>query len=203
LVALLSLVAVARAADKQPFKVSGLYTETCACPAPCKCELTGEVPPGCVGVGAFKVSAGDIGGQDLSGVGIAYAGKPGEWIRVYIDAPDKAHRDAAEKLARLAYANWGKMESVKDAKVAIDGTYGAYSVTVDGGSIMKYSTAPILGGDGKTAVAHSNTFDPMTHLFLQAKSTDAVSYHDGGRSIDLDKGRNAFFNDMMQTSGEL
>jgi hypothetical protein len=202
-IGLLSLVVIARAADKHSFKVSGLYTETCACSAPCKCELTGDVPPSCVGVGALKLTAGDLGGQDLSGVGIAYAGKPGEWIRIYIDAPDKAHRETAEKLARLAFANWGRMESVKDAKVAINGTYGAYTVTVDGGNIMKYSTAPILGGDGKTAVSHSNTFDPWTHLFLQAKSTDAVFYHDDNRSIELDKGRNAYFNDLMRTSGEL
>jgi hypothetical protein len=202
-IGLLSLVVIARAANKQPFKLSGLYTETCACSAPCKCELTGDVPPSCVGVGALKLTAEDFGGQDLSGVGIAYAGKPGEWIRIYIDAPDKAHRETAEKLARLAFANWGKMEAVKDAKVAINGTGGAYTVTVDGGNVMKYYTAPILGGDGKTAVSYSNTFDPWTHLFLQAKSTDAVFYHDDNRSIELDKGRNAYFNDTMRTSGEL
>ena len=94
-VLLLSLALAARAADKQPYKVSGVYTETCACSVPCKCELTGDVPSSCVGVGAFKITAGDIGGADLSGVSIAYAGKPGEWVRIYIDAPDHMHRAAA------------------------------------------------------------------------------------------------------------
>ena len=202
-VLLLSLALAARAADKQPFKVAGVYTETCACSLPCKCELTGDVPPSCVGVGAFKVTAGDIAGADLSGVSIAYAGKPGEWIRIYIDAPDKARRDAAEKLARAAFAPWGTMEAIKDAKIDIAGTYGAYTVTVDGGKIMKYTSAPVLGGDGKTALAHNNVFDPMTSVFLQAKSTAPTVYHDDTRSIQLDAGRNAYFNDMMQTSGQL
>ena len=105
LIGMLAVAFTARAADKQPFKLNGLYTETCACPAPCKSELTGDVPPSCIGVGALKITAGDLDGQDLSGVGIAYAGKPGEWIRIYIDAPDKIHRETAERLARLAFAN--------------------------------------------------------------------------------------------------
>jgi hypothetical protein len=202
-VVLMSLALAVRAADKLPFKVAGVYTETCACPAPCKCELTGDVPPSCQGVGAFKLTSGSYGGDDLAGVSVAYAGKPGEWIRVYIDAPDKAHHDAAEKLIRASFAAWGKMEAVKDAKIAIAGTYGAYTITVDGGNIMKYTTAPLMGGDGKTALAHSNTFNPLTHTFLQGKSADALVYHDGDRSIELDKGRNAYFNDMMETSGQL
>ncbi len=203
LTALMALALAARAADKQPFKVTGVYTETCACSAPCKCELTGEVPPSCQGVGAIKITSGNYGGQDLAGVSIAYAGKPGEWIRIYIDAPDKDRRDAAENLSRAAFAAWGKMEAVKDAKIEIAGTYGAYTVTVDGGATMKYVTEPILGGDGRTALSYSNTYNPLTSVFLQGKSADAVSYHDGDRSIDLSKGRNAFFNDKMDSSGQL
>jgi hypothetical protein len=199
----LSLAAAASAADKVPYKVSGLYTETCACSIPCKCELTGEVPSSCVGVGAFKLTSGNIAGQDLAGVSIAYAGKPGEWIRVYIDAPDRAHRAAAEKLARAAFAPWGTFEAIKDAKVDITGMYGAYTVTVDGGKIMKYTSAPVFGGDGKTALAISNVSNPLTSLFLQGKSTEPTVYHDDTRSIELDKGRNAFFNDKMDTSGAL
>ncbi|HUJ43119.1 MAG TPA: DUF1326 domain-containing protein [Opitutaceae bacterium] len=202
-VLLLTLALAARAADKQPFQVSGLYTETCACSAPCKCELTGDVPPTCQGVGALKLTSGMYAGQDLSGVSTAYAGKPGSWIRIYIDAPDAAHREAAEKFMRAAFAEWGTIEAVKDAKIEISGTYGAYTVTVNGGDTMKYSTVPILGSDGKTAVAHTNTFNPVTHTFLQGKSADATSYHDGDRSIMLDQGRNAYFNDKMETSGQL
>ena len=202
-VLLSSLVLAARAADKQPFKVSGVYTETCACSVPCKCELTGDVPSSCVGVGAFKITAGNFAGADLAGVSMAFAGKPGEWIRVYIDAPDHMHRAAAEKLARAAFAPWGTMEAIKDAKIDIAGTYGAYTVMVDGGKTMKYSQAPVLGGDGKTALAHTNVFDPLTPVFLQGKSTAATVYHDDTRAIELEAGRNAYFNDKMDTSGQL
>jgi hypothetical protein len=202
-VLLLSLAAAARAADKVPYKVAGVYTETCACSVPCKCELTGEVPSSCIGVGAFKLTAGNFAGADLSGVSIAYAGKPGEWIRIYIDAPDQAHRATAEKLARAAFAAWGTFEAVKDAKVAIAGMDGAYTVTVDDGKIMKYSAAPVLGGDGKTALSIGNVFNPLTSVFLQGKSTELTVYHDDNRSIELPEGRNAYFNDKMQTNGEL
>ena len=203
LVLVFCLAVAARAADKAPFKVTGLYTETCACSAPCKCEPTGEVPPDCEGVGAFKLTAGNFAGQDLAGVSIAYAGKPGEWVRIYIDAPDAAHRATAEKLARAAFAQWGKMEAVKDAKIEIAGPYGAYTVSVDGGKIMKYTTTPILGGDGKTALGHNNTHNPLTSLFLQGKSAGPVVYKDDDRTFELSQGRNAYFNDKMQTSGSL
>jgi hypothetical protein len=202
-VLLLSLAVVARAADKVPFTVTGLYTETCACSVPCKCDLTGEVPSSCIGVGAFKLTAGNFAGADLSGVSIAYAGKPGEWIRIYIDAPDLTHRAAAEKLARAAFAPWGTMEAIKDAKIDIAGTYGAYTVTVDGGKIMKYTSAPVLGGDGKTALSIGNVLNPLTSVFLQGKSTEPTVYRDDSRSIELSEGRNAFFNDKMMTSGQL
>ena len=74
---------------------------------------------------------------------------------------------------------------------------------LDGGKIMKYTAAPVLGGDGKTALAHNNVFDPLTSVFLQGKSTEPTVYHDDTRSIQLDAGRNAYFKDKMQTSGQL
>jgi hypothetical protein len=80
---------------------------------------------------------------------------------------------------------------------------GAYTVTVDGGKIMKYTSAPVLGGDGRTALSHSNVFNPLTSVFLQGKSTAPTVYRDDARTIQLDAGRNAYFNDMMQTSGQL
>ncbi|MFA5057913.1 MAG: DUF1326 domain-containing protein [Opitutaceae bacterium] len=198
-----ALSLAARAADKVPYTVTGLYTETCACSAPCKCELTGEVPATCEGVGAFKITAGSYAGADLSGVSIAYATKPGAWVRAYIDAPDQTRRATAEKLARAVFAAWGTMESVKDARVDIAGMQGAYTVTVDGGKIMKYVTAPLVGGDGKTALTHGNTHSALTSVFLQGISSAPTVYHDDTRSIELDQGRNAYFNDKMQTSGEL
>lgn len=68
---------------------------------------------------------------------------------------------------------------------------------------MKYVTEPVLGGDGKTAVMHSNTYEPLTSVSLQGKSSEGLSHHDGERSMDRSKGRNVYFNDKMDTSGEL
>jgi hypothetical protein len=203
LVLALAVPALARAGDKLPFKLHGVYTETCACTAPCKCDLTGDVPPSCQGVGAFTITSGSYGGQDLSGVSLAYAGKPGEWVRLYVDAPDQARRDTAEKLGRALFAGWGRMDAVKNGQIAITGSMGRYTVTVDGGRVMKYTTEPVLGGDGKTAVLYSNTHNPVISSYLQARSGTPLVYHDDGRSIELDAGRNAFFHDAMDSSGQI
>jgi len=202
-IASFSLAVAAFAGDKAPYHVAGVYTETCACGVPCKCELTGEIPPTCQGVGAFRFTSGDYAGRDLAGVSLAYAVKPGEWVRVYIDAPDPAHRATAEQFARVAYRDWGKMEAVKDARIEIKGDHGAYTVAVDGGKIMSYVTAPILGGDGKTALTHGNTHSVFTDTFLQAQSAGKTVYHDDQRAFELDPGRNAYFNEKMSGHGSL
>jgi len=80
------------AADKAPYKLAGTSTETCACRIPCACELTGDVPSTCQGVGAYAITTGSYAGADLSGVKLAYATKPSEWVRVYIVAPDPSRR---------------------------------------------------------------------------------------------------------------
>ena len=199
---LLSIAVVAHAGDKVLYKLAGVFTETCACGIPCKCELTGEVFSNCQGVGVFKITSGSYAGADLSGVTIAYAVKPGEWVRAYIDAPDKSRRDAAEKFARAVYKDWGTMEAVKDAKIAIQGTNGNYTVSVDGGTIMSYTIEPVLGGDGKTALTHGNTHNALTSTFYQAKSK-SMAYRDDTRTIELASGRNGYFNDRMEKSGQL
>ena len=203
LLGFLSLAVVAHAADKTPYMVKGVYTETCACHAPCTCELTGEVPSYCQGVGAFKVTSGSFGGSDLSGVGIAYATKPGEWVRLYVDAPDTARRAAAEKFGRAAFAAFGPIEMVKDSKVDIQGSMGAYTVVVDGGKTMNYTIEPVLGGDGKTPVGYTNTHGVLTTKPQQAKSTKATVFHDDTRTFEIEAGHNGYFNDKMDTKGSL
>jgi len=195
-------VLAASAADKAPYKVSGVYTETCACSIPCKCELTGDVPSICQGAGAYAFTAGSYAGADVSGVKVAYALKPGEWVRLYIDAPDKAHRDAAEKLARVMFAGFGPVEAVKDGKIAITGSGGNYHVTVDDGKVMTYDIEPVIGGDGKTALTHGNTHNTVTPTFYQAKSK-SLTYHDDNRTIELAAGRNGYFNEHVDSSGSL
>ena len=193
----------ARGADKTPFKVTGLYTETCACHAPCACELTGDMPSSCQGVGAISISSGRFGNEDISGVKFAYATKPGQWVRVYIDAPDAARRAAAEKFTRSAFAAWGTMEAVKDAKIEISGQMGNYTVAVDDGKTMAYTIAAVMGGDGKEPLAHHNTHSTLSKTFLQAKSSQPTTFHDDTRSFEIEAGRNGYFNDKMKTSGSL
>ena len=157
----------------------------------------------CKGVGAVAITRGDFSGADLSGVRFAYALVSGDWLRLYIDAPDPAHRASAEKFLRVLCADWGKLESVSDAKIEIAGREGGFAVQVDGGAIMKFVIAPVLGGDGKTPLAHTNTHGAVTSTFLQGKSAQATSYHDGPRVFEIPAGRNGYFNDKVDSVGSL
>jgi hypothetical protein len=199
----LALAAPLLAADKQPYHLSGIYTDTCTCSVPCRCDLTGNGPDMCKGVGAVAITKGDYSGADLSGVRFAYALDSGNWLCLYIDAPDAGRRASAEKFLRVLCADWGKLESVSDAKVEIAGKDGGYAVQVDGGKVMTFVIAPILGGDGKTPLAHTNTHGAITSTFLQGKSAVVSSYHDGERSFDIPAGRNGYFNDKVESGGSL
>jgi hypothetical protein len=199
----LALATPSFAADKQPYHLSGIYTDTCTCSIPCTCDLTGDSPSMCKGVGAVAITHGDFSGADLSGVRFAYALVMGDWLRLYIDAPDPAHRAAAEKFLRVFCADWGKLESVGDAKIEIQERDGGYAVQVDGGKVMKFVIAPVIGGDGKTPLAHTNTHGAVTSTFLQGKSAIGTTYRDGIRSFDIPAGRNAYFNDKVDGGGSL
>jgi hypothetical protein len=170
---------------------------------PCLCDLTGDAPASCEGVGAVYVAHGDFAGSDLSGVRFAYALLMGDWYRIYIDAPDPVHRAAAEKFVRALCADWGKLESIRDSKIDIAGKDGGYAVKVDDGKTMEFVIAPVIGGDGKTPLVHTNTHSLITSTFLQGKSARPTEYHDGPRSFEIAAGRNGYFNDKMETSGSL
>ena len=191
-----------QAADKHPFAAKGLMTETCSCRPPCKCDLSGVPEKSCEGVGAFQLSGGSYDGKDLAGLKAAYAVEPGEWVRVYIQAANDEQRKAGEAFFTSYFSAWGKLESVKDAKIEIAGENGNYTVSVDDGKIMKYETKVTLGGDQKTAMAHTNVNDPLNHVLKQG-SSESATYSDGGHSFTLEKGRNAYFNDELDSKGEL
>jgi hypothetical protein len=190
-------------AEKQPFHLSGVYTDTCSCRVPCLCDLTGDAPDSCEGVGAVYIARGDFSGSDLSGVRFAYAMLMGDWFRLYIDAPDPARRANAERFLRALCADWGKLESVRDAKIEITGVDGGFAVKVDGGKTMGYLIAPVVGGDGKGPLVHANTHSLITSTFLQGKSAEPTIYRDGARSFEIAAGRNGYFNDKVDTSGSL
>ncbi len=192
----------AATSDKKPFSIEqGYYVEACSCRAPCPCELTGAMK-GCEGVGAYSFDKAMYDGQDLSGTKIAYALFLGETVIVYIDAPDAKKHAAVEKFARAALAGFGPIKQVKDAKVEISGKDGAYTAKVDGGKVMSCTTEPVMGGDGKTPLVHTNTQDALNPTMYQGRCT-SCTYTDGDNKIELEKGRNSYFNQHMKSSGKL
>lgn len=193
--------APARSDEGKPFSVEGNYVEACSCEPPCACEMM-RVDTGCKGVGFASYDKATYGGEDFSGTRFAYALGVGDWVNVYIDQPDARKHAAAEKFARAHYKIFGAIKQVKDAKIEISGKDGAYTATVDGGKVMKCQTEPILGGDGKTAIRHENTKDPVNTTMLQG-SCVSCSYSDGDRKFDLAKGRNAYFNPKVKASGKM
>jgi hypothetical protein len=203
ILAWLALAVPLLAAEKQPYHLSGVYTDTCSCRVPCLCDLTGATPDSCQGVGAVAITRGDFSGSDLSGVRFAYALLMGDWVRLYIDAPDPARRAAAEAFVRALCSDWGKLESVRDARIDIAPREGGYAVKVDGGKTFEFVIAPVIGGDGKTPLVHTNTHSLITSTFLQGKSAETTIFHDGTRSFEIEAGRNAYFNDKVESAGSL
>jgi hypothetical protein len=172
--------------------------EGCSCMGVCPCEMTG-VMDGCQGFGAIVLDSGTYNGTDVSGAKMAYAGVIGKWIRVYVQ-PKSAGQDAAVKaFARSWYSAFGKVESVRDARLQMDGTGGRYTVMVDGGKIAKFTTVPVIGGDKKTPIVHTNVNDPIIKTMMQGKTVSG-SYHDGKRAFTL-KGSNSYFNSHIRASG--
>jgi hypothetical protein len=190
-------------ADKKPYHIAGIYTDTCSCRIPCTCDLTGDTPDSCLGVGAVDITHGDFSGSDLSGVRFAWAMDMGKWVRIYIDAPDAIHRAAAEQFVRALCADWGKMEVIRDAKIEIAGKNGGFATKVDGGSTMDFEIAPVIGGDGKTPLVHLNTHSQLTSTFLQGSSAKPTVFRDDTRVFNIATGRNGYFDDKMDHTGIL
>jgi hypothetical protein len=196
-----TLVAIsvpASGAKKHKFSITGSYVEGCSCGAPCKCELTG-VEMGCEGVGAFSFTGGSFDGRSVAGTRAAYATKPGDWVVIYIDAPNASKRAAAEGLMRAALAGFGKIESVKSGKVKLWHTGNKDYATVDGGKVMDLKSEAVLGGDNKTPLVYSNIHDSLHPTIMQGK-TISCTYSDGSHKIEL-KDSNAYFHHKIVSSG--
>jgi hypothetical protein len=186
---------------KQPFSVTGSFVEACSCSPPCACELTGLVN-GCQGLGAVSLTTARYMGADVSGTRIAYATVPGSWVRLYVEVRSPAQRKAAEALAKAIFQAFGKVEAVKTAKVEVTGTGGKYTVSVDGGKTMKFVTEPILGGDKRTPIGHTNVQNPIVSTVYQGKAVSGT-YEDGERKIELSAGNNSYFNSRVRKTGSL
>jgi hypothetical protein len=190
--------AASASAKTSPYHVAGWYVEGCSCEGVCPCELTG-LKNGCAGVGAYQFTSGRYMGTNLAGARFAYALVPGDWLRLYVDARNPSQAKAAKALASSLMKELGRIESVKDAKVSMTGSGGRYSVSVDGGKTMKFSSAPVMGGDKRTPIVHSNIKNPLNPTVYQGV-TKACTYRDGSRKIDL-QGTNAYFNAHIRASG--
>jgi hypothetical protein len=191
----------ASAAGSRPFSINGYYVEACSCLPPCSCELTGPDMT-CKGVGAYSFDSGSFDGQDFSGTRVAYSLYIGDSVHLYIDAPNAQKRATAELFAKAALKGFGPVKGVSDAKIELSGHDGTYTVKVDGGKIMTCTTEPVMGGDMKTPVVHSNGHDVLNPTMYQGLC-DGCTYSDGDMKITLEKGRNAYFNQHMQASGKL
>ena len=102
--------------------------------------------------------------------------------------------------AKAYYNDWGKIESVREANIAVEGKEGNFTAKVDGGKVMELKTEPVLGGDNKSPIKISNTKSKMNPTFLQGK-TISGKFHDGERSFEL-KNSNSYFSDV-NTKGDV
>jgi hypothetical protein len=193
--------APAPAAATADFSVEGMFVDCCSCMPPCPCELT-EVAMGCMGVGAHQISSGTYAGADLVGAKIAHAKVVGEWVNLYIDAKDEKQRPAAEKFGRAAFAKFGPIKQVKAARIEVRGADGKYTVTVDGGKIMKFQTEPLLGGDGKNPIGYNNIKNAVNPMVYQGRVVSAT-YTDAGKKVTVERGRNSHFNPKLKSSGKI
>jgi hypothetical protein len=188
-------------AARADFSVEGMFVDCCSCMPPCPCELT-EVAACCEGVGAHLISSGNYAGDDLAGAKIAHAKVVGEWVILYVDAKDGKQRAAAEKFGRAVFAKFGPIKEVKAAKIEVTGADGKYTVTVDGGKIMKFETEPVLGGDGKTPLGYTNIQNAVNPTVYQGRCVWAA-YSDGDKKVTVEKGRNSHFNPKLKSSGKI
>jgi len=182
------------------WNVKGTYLEGCSCMGVCGCELTG-MESGCQGIGALVLSGGSWNGTNLAGAKIAYATVPGEWVRIYVDAKDDKQREAATAFGTSALKDFGKLDKVASARINVSGKEGKYTMDVDGGNIMSLTTEPVLGGDNKTPIMHTNVKNPLNSVFVQGK-TIAGKYSDGDKTFEL-KGTNSYSNPHMKGSGTI
>jgi hypothetical protein len=193
-------------AAKHDFKVDdGRYVETCSCMPPCACELIGP-DMSCKGVAAFEFKSAKYNGQDISGTKMAYAVGVGKWVHIYIDQKDPKKHDAALAFSKAALNGFGPVTLTKDADIKIDEKADKYTVSVDGGKTMQFETEPVMGGDEKTPITYSNVHDPVHPVMMQGSAISASykgSDKDGEKTFKLDKGRNAFFNNHLKSSGSV
>ncbi|MDG6006521.1 MAG: DUF1326 domain-containing protein [Candidatus Brocadia sp.] len=182
----------------EKYSVKGIFVEGCSCNLPCACELIGW-EGGCQTMAALSLSDGNYDGTDLTGAKIAYAMKPGDWVNIYVDAKDDKQKQAAISFAKGVCGHYGKIGKADNAKIEFSGKDGNFIVKVDDGKILQLTTEPVLGGDNKTPIIHTNTKCKLSPVLMQGRVISG-NYSDGERKFEL-KGGNSYFNTHMLCEG--
>jgi hypothetical protein len=195
---MLSIVAATAILAKQPFHFVATFIECCSCKDVCVTEITGR-DAGCRGLGAIHFESGSYGGKNLAGTAAAFAWDSGKWVRIYVDAP--AGKSAGvTSFMKAMLADWGKLEPVHTGSVRISHSGGRYALLVDKGHTGSIEMKPVLGGDGKTPVSHTNLSSPV-HSTLMQGATLGASFS-GEHPFEL-KDSNGFFNMHCVMEGKL
>jgi hypothetical protein len=174
-----------------------IWVEGCSCDVACPCAFIGKFASMCQGAAVNIVKSGLYNGVDVTGAKLVWAGHAGHWIYVYVDASEQ-QREAAAALAKAAFSPLGKIEALKGAGIDFSGEGGKYKLTVDGGKTLEMTTEPVLGGDQKTPIVHSNT---VIGTVLQAKTING-SFQEGDRSFTW-ANSNSYFNDNVNLGSML
>jgi len=178
----------------------GTFVDGCSYSAPCACDLIGQLSKGCQGFGALVLGKGSsYRGVDLSSAKIVYAEILCEWVRIYIDAKNEKQKSAALEFTKEYYKNDGKLEASTSARIDLDRKNRFYTIKVNCGEIMSFTTEPILGGDKKTPIVYNNTPNMLYPTNMQGR-TNSGMFRDGDRTFQM-KNSNAFFNAYLRSEG--
>jgi len=161
-----------------------------------------EPDVGWIGAGGYRFDRGTYDGQDISGTALAYSVGPGRKMKIYVDAPDEARRDALSQFAVIALSRVGSSNAPEPAKIRIVEHIGAFRLQVNGGEIIDCDTQPTLGGDGHKPIAYENTRDPLSPTLYQGECVSCKIKLDGGVE-QLAKGSEVYFNPELRTRGAI
>lgn len=167
------------------WSAKGLFLVGCTCGVPCSCGITGKLAGGCEEVEVYRFQSGRFDGTDLAGGRAAAAGKPGEWVILYLDPTTPApQRAALQKIAekRVTELMGVKPEAVRLAPITITGADGAYQATV--GDFIHLRGEPLLGLDKKHPIELRNILDPWLKDSFQGQTLSS-SVKDGSHQFDL------------------
>lgn len=184
---------------RQEYRIDTQFVESCSCKDVCVTEITGR-DAGCHGLGAMHFTHGKYGGKDFSGASAAFAWDSGKWVRIFVDASG-SKRAAVTEFMKAALADWGKLEPIQTASIKIFKSGKDYRLEIGGGKLGKSVISPVFGGDGKTAVTHTNLTSPL-HSTLMQGATASAALLDVGHSFTL-SGTNGFYNMHSVMKGRL